>query len=75
MLHLPFHEIFINFFNGTKHPLVIFVIAIVLMLTNESNKIALPERYSGYPSLLFVVGLAGMATTAFMWGVLHFLDW
>jgi ankyrin repeat protein len=53
----------------------LFIAAIVLMLTNESNKIALPERYSGYPSLLFVGGISGMATTSFMWGVLHFLDW
>lgn len=53
----------------------LFVAAIVFMLTNESNKIALPECYSGYPSLLFVGGLAGMSTTAFMWGLLHFLDW
>lgn len=48
---------------------------IFLMLTNESNKIALPERYSGYPSSLFLAGLLGMAATGLMWGLLHFLDW
>lgn len=52
----------------------LFVAAIVLMLTNESNKLAFPERYSGYPSLLFVGGLAGMAATGLMWFLLHWLD-
>lgn len=49
--------------------------AALLMLTNESDKIALPERYSGYPSSLFLVGLVAMAMTGLMWGLLHFLDW
>lgn len=49
--------------------------AVLLMMKNESDKIALPERYSRYPSALCLGGLAGMATTGLMWGMLHFLDW
>lgn len=52
----------------------LFLAAILVMLTNESNKLALPERYSGYPSLLFMVGLAGMAATGLLWFLMHWLD-
>lgn len=53
----------------------LFVAANLLLLLNESNKIALPERHTWYPSLLFTGGLAGMGATGLMWGLLHFLDW
>jgi len=53
----------------------LFVAANLLLLLNESNKTALPERYTWYPSLLFAGGLAGMGATGLMWGILHFLDW
>jgi len=54
---------------------VLLVVAVLLMLTIESDKIALPERYTWYPSLLFGGGLACMGATGLMWGILHFLDW
>jgi len=53
----------------------LFVAANLLLLLNESDKIALPERYTWSPSLLFAGGLAGMGATGLMWGILHFLDW
>lgn len=52
----------------------LFLASIVLLLTNESDKLALPGRYTWRPSLLFASGLAGMAVTGLMWFLLHWLD-
>ena len=53
----------------------LLLVALLLMFTNESNKIAFPQRYSSYPFSLFLAGLIGMAMTGLMWGLLHLFDW